>query len=139
MKKTTHRSVTVEIDVIRQLLARAMSEGLGDGDPKKVQLYVGERDDGFGFPESGTQVLQKATLVVQGTPSMVGGLEVVSETTVEIDQDELLSMIAGYVADQMKATVGPRDVRLYFTPRHRGDHGYEGPFLDRAVVSVKNS
>ncbi len=139
MKKTTQKTVTVGLDVIRQLLARSMSEGLGDGDPKKVQLHIGERDDGFGFPESGTLVLRKATIVVQGQPSMIGGLEVVSETTVQIDEPEVMSVIAAYVADQMKAPVGSGDVRLYFTPRHRGDHGYDGPFLDRAVVTVKNN
>jgi hypothetical protein len=139
MKKTTQKTVTVGLDAIRTLIASTMSEGIGTGDPKKVQLDIGEKDDGFGFPESGTLVLRKATLVIQGARTTVGGLDVVPETTVEMDQDEVLSAIAGHVGEQMQTTVRPRDVHLYLTPRHQGDHGYEGPFLDRAVVSVKNS
>lgn len=139
MKKNTQQTVTVGLDVIRLVLAAAMSDGFGDGDPRKVQIHVGEKDDGFGFPESGTLVLRKATLVVQGAPGRVGDLEVVSETTVEMDQAEVVAAIAEHVAERMQTSVSPADVHLYLTPRHRGDEGYEGPFLDRAVVAVKNN
>ena len=139
MRKTTQHTVTVSLETIRIVLAKAMSDGVGDGDPKKVQIHVGEKDDGYGFPESGTLVLQKATLVVQGTCRIVGGLEVVPETTVEMDGEEVVSAIADHVAEQMQSAVCPADVRLWLTPSHRGDEGYEGPFLDRAVVSMKNS
>jgi len=139
MKKTTQKTVTVGLDAIRTMLASIMSDGLGTGDPKKVQLDIGEKDDGFGFPESGTLVLRRATLVVQGDRTTVGGLDVVPETTVEMDQAEVVSAIAAHVQKQMQTTVRSQDVHLYLTPRHQGDYGYEGPFLDRAVVSVKNS
>lgn len=139
MKKTTQKTVTVGLDTIRKLLARTMSDGLGTGDPKKIQIDVGEKDDGFGFPESGTLVLRKATLVVSGDQTTVGGLEVVPKTTVEMDQAEVVSAIAAHVEAQMGTTVRSRDVHLYLTPRHQGDHGYEGPFLDRAVVAVKSN
>jgi hypothetical protein len=138
MKKTTQQTVTVGLDAIRTVLATAMSDGIGTGDPKKVQLDIGEKDDGYGFPESGTLVLRKATLVVQGDRTTVGGLDVVPETTVEMDQAEVVSAIAAHVEEQMRTTVLPQDVHLFLTPRHQGDHGYEGPFLDRAVVAVKS-
>ena len=138
MKKSTQQTVTVGLDTIREILARAMSDGLGGGSPAGVQFDIGEKDDGYGFPESGTLVLRRASLIVKGEPGTIGDLEVVPETTVEMDHDEIVSAIASHVGDQMQATVRPADIRLYLTPRHQGDHGYEGPFLDRAVVAVKS-
>ena len=139
MKKSVQQTVTVGLETIRTVLAVTMSRGIGDGKPEKVQISIGEKDDGYGFPESGTLVLRKATLVIEGAQGLVGDLAVVSETTVEMDQGEIVSAIADHVAKQLQATVRPEDVRLHLTPRHQGDHGYEGPFLDRAVVAVKNS
>ena len=139
MKKTTQKTVTVGLDAIRTVLAATMSDGIGAGDPKKVQLDIGEKDDGYGFPESGTLVLRKATLVIQGARTTVGGLDVVPETTVEMNHAEIVSAVAAHIEGQMQTTVRSNDVHLYLTPRHQGDNGYEGPFLDRAVVSVKHS
>lgn len=137
MKTSNRTTVTVGIDLIREIVASTICRDIGEGDSTRVVFHVGEKDDGYGFPESDTVVLQKATLTIIGKPVHDRGLDMVTETTVEMNEAEVVRAIASYVGDRMKSAVDPSEVKLRMMRGHRGDHGYEAPCLEEAVVTVK--
>lgn len=139
MKKTSQLSVTVDLECIRSVLAMVLVAEAGGGsiDPNTLSFDIGERDDGYGFPETGTTVLKGVSAVVKLDPEDRAGLVVQAETTITMDCDDVKQAIADHVSKTLEQKVVPSSVHLFIVPRHLGDYGYEGPTLERAVVTIK--
>ena len=139
MKKIIKSQVTIPSAKIREILARIASQGVGNGDPDKLIFDVGEPTDSYGFIESGPVVLKGAEITIIGHPINHEGMIVTPETTIEFEKEEIADLIAEHVSKTMSAAVEAKDVQFSTTSRHQGDHGYEGPFLNHAVVMVKTA
>lgn len=139
MKIKNSETIEIQPDGIRQILAAHVSDAQKvEATADRVTFQVGQRTEGYGMAETDVTVFNSATVNVTGAVETNDVLQVLGKRSYAFDADETKQAIADYVGTARGRDVAPSRVELRLTPRHQGDRGgYEGPCLEKAVVTVE--
>lgn len=121
MKKTTKTTTTVTLEetALRSVLARTASEGVGEAKPSNIAFDVGPPLDIDGYEIGSDEIVRSASVVIPVSDDRDGDLQVVRETTVELDERDMREAVARHVAETHGISPAVTDVTLTVSGRVR--------------------